>query len=59
MGNSMEFFAKDNGYILTEGWKVDLAKDCQKSFDRILEKASENLRNTWIALFDKITNNTK
>jgi predicted ATP-dependent endonuclease of OLD family len=57
--NQMEIFAKENGYTLAEGWKVDLAKDCQKSFDRILEKASDDLKKSWIALFDKITNNKK
>lgn len=54
--NQMESFAKENGYTLTEGWKVDLAKECQKSFDRMLEKTSDDLKNSWIALFDKITN---
>jgi hypothetical protein len=47
---------KKNGNTLSEGWKVDLAKECQKSFDRILEKTSDELKNKWIALFDKITN---
>jgi predicted ATP-dependent endonuclease of OLD family len=55
--NQMESFAKENGYNLTDGWKVDLAKDCQKIFERMLEKASDDLKNSWIALFDKITNN--
>jgi hypothetical protein len=56
--NQMESFAKENGYTLTDGWKVDLAKDCQRSFERILEKAGDDLKNSWVALFDKITNNT-
>jgi hypothetical protein len=56
--NQMVSFAKENGYTLTDGWQVDLTKDCQKSFERILEKASDDLKNNWIALFDKITNNT-
>jgi predicted ATP-dependent endonuclease of OLD family len=56
--NQMEAYAKENGYTLTDGWKVDLAKDCQKNFDRILEKTSDDLKNSWIVLFDKITNNT-
>jgi predicted ATP-dependent endonuclease of OLD family len=57
--NQMETFAKENGYILTEGWKVDLAKECQKSFERMLDKTSDELKNNWIALFDKITNKTE
>jgi len=56
--NQMENYAKENGYVLTEGWKVDLAKDCQKSFAKIFDKASDELKNSWIALFDKITNKT-
>ncbi|KAA6339256.1 DNA replication and repair protein RecF [termite gut metagenome] len=54
--NQMEEYAKKNGNTLSEGWKVDLAKECQKSFDRILEKTSDELKNKWIVLFDKITN---
>ena len=54
--NQMEAFAKENGYSLAEGWKVDLAKECQKSFDRMLDRTSEDLKKVWIALFDKITN---
>ena len=57
--NQMESFAKENGYDLADGWKVDLAKDCQKSFERMLEKASDDLKNSWIALFDKITNHSE
>jgi hypothetical protein len=56
--NQMEEYAKENGYTLSEGWKVDLAKECQKNFERILEKTSDAVKNKWIALFDKITNNT-
>ena len=56
--NQMEIYAKENGYTLTDGWKVGLAKDCQKNFDRILDKANDELKDSWIALFDKITNNT-
>ena len=57
--NQMETYAKENGYTLTEGWKVDLAKDFQKNFDRILDKANNELKDSWISLFNKITNNTK
>jgi len=56
--NQMESYARENGYALTEGWKVDLAKDCQKNFERILEKTNDELKNNWIALFDAITKNT-
>ena len=51
----MEKFAKENGYILEKGWKVELAKDFQKSFDRIIERTSANLKEKWAKLFEKIT----
>lgn len=54
--NQMESYAKENGYLLPDGWKVDIAKDCQKSFDRILDKTSDIQKKSWINLFDKITN---
>lgn len=57
--NQMEIYAKENGYTLDEGWKVELAKECQRNFDRILEKANDDLKNMWVLLFEKITNSPK
>lgn len=57
--NQMEVYAKENGYNLDEGWKVELAKECQRNFDRILEKTNDDLKTKWISLFDKITNSPK
>ena len=53
--NQMEEFAKTNGYNLPEGWKVDLAKDFQRNFDRIVTRCSEDLKSKWVSLFEKIT----
>lgn len=52
--DQMENFAKDNGIQLELGWKVDLAKDFQKIFDRIKDRVSEDLLEKWEALFKKI-----
>jgi predicted ATP-dependent endonuclease of OLD family len=57
--NQMEIYAKENGYSLDEGWKVDLAKECQRNFDRILDKTNDDLKAKWVSLFDKITNSPK
>lgn len=53
--NQMEVYAKNNGYTLDDGWKVDLAKECQRNFDRIIEKTSGEMKNKWITLFSRIT----
>lgn len=54
--NQMENYAKENGYTLAEGWKVELAKDFQKSFDRIISRANDTTKANWIKLINKLTN---
>jgi predicted ATP-dependent endonuclease of OLD family len=54
--NQMESYVKENGYKLEDGWKVDLAKECQRNSERVLEKTTNALKSKWIMLFDKITN---
>jgi len=51
----MEKFANENGYNLEKGWKVELAKDFQKSFDRIIDRTPAELKEKWEKLFSKIT----
>lgn len=52
----MEQFAKDNGYgKLDLGWKVVLAKDFVKSFDRIVASLPSKLEDTWEQLFKAMT----
>jgi predicted ATP-dependent endonuclease of OLD family len=51
----MEKFANENGYKLEKGWKVELAKDFQKSFDRIVDRIPEDLKEKWINLIQTIT----
>lgn len=53
--NQMEAFAKENGYTLHEGWKVDLAKDFQRNFDRIVSRCGDEIKQLWISLIEKVT----
>lgn len=53
--NQMQDFAKVNGYTLEKGWKVELAREFQRTFDRVQDRVSEELQAKWFSLFDKIT----
>lgn len=55
--DQMEVYAEENGYKLELGWKVELAKEFQKSFDRILSRADDKTKENWIALISKLTVN--
>lgn len=52
----MEKFAKDNGYKLELGWKVEMAKDFAKGFDRIIASLPAGFEDKWEQLFASITN---
>lgn len=54
--NQMEEYAKLNGYTLEDGWKVELAKDFQKSFERIISRTGDDIKENWIKLINKLTN---
>ncbi len=54
--DQMQNFAKDNGYTLEKGWKVELAREFQRSFDKIQDQVTEELQKQWFALFNTITN---
>lgn len=53
--NQMEAFAKNNGYTLTEGWKVDLAKEFQRNFERIVTRCGDDVKERWLKLIEKVT----
>lgn len=53
--NQMEDFAKQNGYTLDLGWKVELARDFQRIFPRIIDKIDEAVVGNWKKLFDIFT----
>ncbi len=52
----MEGFASANGYNLSQGWKVELAKEFQRNFDRILTRCGDDVKEKWLKLIDKLTN---
>lgn len=53
--NQMEDFAKQNGYTLELGWKVELAIGFQRIFPRIIDKIDETVVGNWKKLFDIFT----
>lgn len=53
--NQMEDFAKQNSYTLDLGWKVELARDFQRIFPRIIDKIDEDVLANWKKLFDIFT----
>lgn len=53
--DQMESFAVENGYKLDLGWKVELAKDFQGSFDRIVERTDNKVKENWIKVIGKLT----
>lgn len=53
--NQMEAFAKQNGYTLDLGWKVELAIDFQRIFPRIIDKIDDEVVGNWKKLFDIFT----
>jgi predicted ATP-dependent endonuclease of OLD family len=52
--NQMEVFAHQNDYKLELGWKVELAKDFHRVFDRIEAKLSAEIVEYWSTLFNLI-----
>lgn len=56
--DQMEVFARENGYQLELGWKVDLAKDFRRNFDRIITRTDEELKKIWVEIIDKLTSNS-
>jgi AAA15 family ATPase/GTPase len=52
--SEFERFAKDNGYILELGWKVELAQDFQRIFNKIAASLTELHFENYKKLFDKM-----
>ncbi|MGL4609042.1 MAG: ATP-dependent nuclease [Trueperaceae bacterium] len=53
--DQMEAFARANDYTLELGWKVTLAREFQRGFDRVQKTLSDELKLQWVSLFDAIT----
>lgn len=51
----MEHFAHENGYHLHDGWKVELAKDFQRNFDKIIARCGDQITAKWLKLIEKVT----
>lgn len=54
--NQMENFAKENAIVLPSGWKVELAKEFQKIFPRVVDRLDNATKENWIKLLDRLTN---
>ena len=55
MIDQMEKYAKDNSIELPKGWKVELAKEFQRIFERSIERADKAITDKWIELLNKLT----
>lgn len=55
--NQMEVFAAENEYVLEDGWKVEIAKEFQRNFERIITRTDDGLKDMWIKIIDKLTGN--
>lgn len=53
--NQMEQYALTNSIQLPEGWKVELAKEFQRLFERIIDRFDKTITENWFKLLDKLT----
>lgn len=53
--NQIETWSVKNNITLNEGWKVDVARKAQNTFDRFMGKVPENLKGAWTSIFQKLT----
>jgi predicted ATP-dependent endonuclease of OLD family len=51
--NQVEDWAKMSNVKLEEGWKVEVAKTTQTRFDKMIQEATEELKTSWVSLFNK------
>jgi len=55
MVNQIESWASKNNITLNEGWKVEVARKAQNTFDKIMVSVPDNLKNAWVSIFQKLT----
>lgn len=53
--NQIEGWASKNNITLNEGWKVDVARKAQNSFDKFMDKVPNTLKSIWVSIFQKLT----
>lgn len=53
--NQIEEWANNNNIELEEGWKVEMARNAQNRFDKIMKTIPDEMYKKWIELFDTLT----
>jgi predicted ATP-dependent endonuclease of OLD family len=53
--DQVEAWALKNSLVLSEGWKVDIARAAQNRFEKVIENLTGKLRRAWVELFNKFT----
>lgn len=53
--DQMEKYASDNSIELAKGWKVELAKEFQRVFERVVKNTDNSITDRWTKLLDKLT----
>jgi hypothetical protein len=53
--DQIEAWAKKNSIDLGDGWKVEIAKNVQNRFDKVMESIPEEMVTNWKKLFEKLT----
>lgn len=55
MVDQIEAWAKKNSIDLGDGWKVEIARNVQNRFDKVMESVPEDMVMNWKKLFEKLT----
>lgn len=53
--DQIEAWAKKNSIDLGDGWKVEIARNVQNRFDKVMESIPEEMVTNWEKLFKKLT----
>ncbi len=53
--DQIEAWAKKNSIDLGDGWKVEIARNVQNRFDKVMESVPEEMVMNWKKLFEKLT----
>jgi predicted ATP-dependent endonuclease of OLD family len=55
MVDQIEAWAKKNSIDLGDGWKVEITRNVQNRFDKVMESVPEDMVMNWKKLFEKLT----
>ena len=53
--NQIESWASKNNITLNEGWKVEVARKAQNTFDKVMVGVKDNLKIAWVSIFQNLT----